>query len=79
MDLERLVIQNLREKGYPVYYSNYISKNSNCNSCDTCEAFTPSIRECYRPYLRDTTNYFNDVYQATSSNIHNFFRKIRLI
>jgi len=64
---------------FAVYYLNNISKNSNCSSCDSCEGFTPVIRESYRPYLRDTTNYLQDMYQNTSSNIHNFFRKIRLI
>jgi hypothetical protein len=64
---------------FAVYYSKYIYKKSKCYSCDSCEGFTPGIRESYRPYLRNTTNYFNDVYQYTSSNIHNFFRKFRLI
>lgn len=40
------------------------------------ESFTPRIREMYRPYLRDTRIFTNNMYNQHKNNITNFLRKI---
>jgi hypothetical protein len=45
------------------------------NSHSLKESFTPRIREMYRPYLRDTRIYTNNMYNKHKNNITNFFKK----
>jgi len=40
------------------------------------ENFTPRIREMYRPYVRHTRIYTNNMYNKHKNNIYNFMRKI---
>ena len=40
------------------------------------ESFTPRIREMYRPYVRDTRIFTNNMYNQHKNNINNFLRKI---
>ena len=46
------------------------------NSHSLKESFTPRIREMFRPYLRDTRIYTNNMYNKHKNNINNFMRKI---
>jgi hypothetical protein len=58
-------------------YHEYHYNKSKMN-CDCCEGFTPSIRETYRPYFRNTRMYCNGLYYNTKNRMHNMFRKIGL-
>jgi hypothetical protein len=43
------------------------------------EGFTPRIREMYRPYLRHSRIFTNNVYNYHQNNIYNLFRKFGLM
>jgi hypothetical protein len=43
------------------------------------EAFTPKIRELYRPYLRNTRIISEGLYNNHSANISNLFRKVGIM
>jgi hypothetical protein len=45
------------------------------NSLSLKESFTPRIREMFRPYLRDTRIYTNNIYNKHKNNITNFLKK----
>jgi hypothetical protein len=56
---------------------------TSCTSANDCadvnEGFTPRIREMYRPYLRHSRIFTNNVYNYHQSNIYNLFRKFGLM
>ena len=56
-------------------YINTYLHDINVNN-DLKENFTPRIREMYRPYLRHTRNYTNNMYNQHKNNMYNFMRKI---
>ena len=43
------------------------------------ESFTPRIREMYRPYVRHSRIFTNNMYNNHKNNITNFLRKIGFI
>ena len=43
------------------------------------EAFTPAIRELYRPYVRNVRILSEGFYNTSSSNISNLFRKYGIL
>ena len=43
------------------------------------EAFTPTIRELYRPYVRNVRILSEGFYNTSSSNISNLFRKYGIL
>ena len=43
------------------------------------EAFTPKIRELYRPYVRNARIISEGLYQKHSGNISNLFRKFGIM
>jgi hypothetical protein len=43
------------------------------------EAFTPAIRELYRPYVRNVRILSEGFYNRSSSNILNLFRKYGIL
>jgi hypothetical protein len=43
------------------------------------ESFTPRIREMYRPYVRHSRIFTNNMYNNHKNNINNFLRKIGFI
>ena len=43
------------------------------------EAFTPAIRELYRPYVRNVRIQSEGFYNRISSNISNLFRKYGIL
>lgn len=43
------------------------------------EQFTPTIRQIYRPIIRNTRLFSEDFYNKISLNISNFLRKIKII
>ena len=49
------------------------------NSQETVEAFTPKLREMYRPYVRNTRIYYTNFYNKTKNRISNLFRKIGIL
>ena len=49
------------------------------NTSNNVESFTPKIREFYRPLFRNTRLIGEDVYNKTSSNILNLFRKFGIL
>ncbi len=46
---------------------------------DEMEAFTPKIRELYRPYIRNARIISEGLYEKHSSNISNLFRKFGIM
>jgi hypothetical protein len=51
----------------------------NSHSLSLKESFTPRIREMFRPYLRDTRIYTNNIYNKHKNNITNFLKKNEFI
>jgi len=49
------------------------------NSLHNEEGFTPKIKEIYRPHIRNARIFGQDIYNKSSSNISNLFRKVRII
>lgn len=49
------------------------------NSLHNVEGFTPKIREMYRPYVRHARLFGENIYNNSSSNISNLFRKFGII
>ena len=49
------------------------------NSLQSIENFTPKIREFYRPIFRNTRVYGEGIYNKTTSNISNLFRKFGIM
>jgi len=49
------------------------------NSLHNVEGFTPKIREIYRPYVRNARIFGENMYNISSSNISNLFRKFGII
>jgi hypothetical protein len=49
------------------------------NVKQSVEAFTPKIRSLYRPYIRKARIMSKNMYDKTSSNVSNIFRKTGLI
>ena len=43
------------------------------------EAFTPKIRELYRPHVRNARIYSEGLYNNNSANISNLFRKFGIM
>ena len=43
------------------------------------EAFTPKIRELYRPYIRNARIISEGLYNNHSANISNLFRKVGIM
>ena len=50
-----------------------------CTRAIENEGFTPRIREMYRPYLRHSRIFTNNVYNYHQNNIYNLFRKFGLM
>ena len=46
---------------------------------DETEAFTPKIRQLYRPHIRNARIISEGFYKKHSTNISNFFRKFGII
>lgn len=49
------------------------------NSLHNVEGFTPKIREMYRPYVRHARLFGEGLYNTSSSNISNLFRKFGIM
>jgi hypothetical protein len=49
------------------------------NTKNEQEAFTPKIRELYRPYVRNMRIISQDLYNKHSANASNLFRKIGIM
>ena len=49
------------------------------NSLHNVEEFTPKIKEMYRPYVRHARIFGEDIYNTSSSNISNLFRKFGIM
>jgi len=49
------------------------------NSIHNVEHFTPTIRQVYRPIVRNTRLISEGFYNNTASNISNLFRKLKII
>ena len=56
-------------------YINTIYQNNQYNQ----EAFTPKIREMYRPYVRDARIISEGFYEKNKSDISNLFRKFGIM
>jgi hypothetical protein len=49
------------------------------NSIHNVENFTPTIRQMYRPLIRNTRLISEGFYNNTTSYMSNFFRKLKII
>jgi len=49
------------------------------NSIHSVEHFTPTIRQIYRPIVRNTRLISEGFYNNAASNISNLFRKLKII
>jgi abortive infection bacteriophage resistance protein len=49
------------------------------NTKNQQEAFTPKIRELYRPHVRNARIYSEGLYNNHSANISNLFRKFGIM
>jgi hypothetical protein len=49
------------------------------NTKNQQEAFTPKIRELYRPHVRNARIYSEGLYNNNSANISNLFRKFGIM
>ena len=49
------------------------------NSLHSVENFTPKIREMYRPYVRNTRVFGENIYNHYKNHVSNLFRKIGLM
>ena len=49
------------------------------NSLHNVEGFTPKIKEMYRPYVRHARIFGEGLYNTSSSNISNLFRKFGIM
>jgi preprotein translocase subunit SecG len=49
------------------------------NTKNQHEAFTPKIRELYRPHVRNARIYSEGLYNNNSANISNLFRKFGIM
>ena len=46
---------------------------------ETHEGFTPSIREMYRPYIRDARIKAEGLYTKHTNKLHNILRKFQIM
>ena len=49
------------------------------NSLHTVESFTPTIKEMYRPYVRNMRIISDNLYNKHSANASNLFRKFGIM
>jgi len=49
------------------------------NNNTTVENFTPTIRKLYRPYVRKSRIYYQDMYNKNTQFVFNIFRKYGII
>jgi hypothetical protein len=62
-----------------IFVSSLYSHSLYSHSLSLKESFTPRIREMYRPYVRHSRIFTNNMYNNHKNNINNFLRKIGFI
>ena len=48
------------------------------SGCCGCEGFTPKVRQAFRPYFRNTKNYYEGFFNNTKNHVNRFLRNIGL-
>ena len=62
-----------------VLFFAYINTQQDQENEKEKEAFTPKIRQLYRPYLRNARIISEGLYNNHSTNISNLFRKVGIM
>ena len=64
---------------YCIFLSFVILAFSYYNSQKTVEKFTSSIREAYRPYVRNAKTVYNGYYDSAKNNVSGIIKKMKSI